>query len=129
MMMIENARRRFLKGAGLAVPGAILGSTIPASAAQIAAEMGHAIRYDVRAFGAVGDGTTVDTSAINRAIDAAAAAGGGTVYFPAGNYVCYSIHLMSKVAIYLDAGATIVAADPASDTAKSYDLAESDRKS
>jgi hypothetical protein len=44
----------------------------------------------------------------------AASAGGGTVYFRAGNYLSYSIHLKSKVAIYLDAGATIVAADPSS---------------
>jgi polygalacturonase len=124
-MMVENARRRFLKGAGLAVPGAVLGSSIPTSAAQSAAGMGQPVRYDVRAFGAVGDGTTVDTSAINRAIDVAAAAGGGTVYFPAGNYVCYSIHLKSRVAVHLEQGAAIVAADPAADVAKSYDSAES----
>ncbi len=69
--------------------------------------------YDVRGFGAAGDGKTIDTPAINRAIDAAAGAGGGTVYFRAGNYLCYSIHLKSKVALYLEQGATIVAADPA----------------
>ena len=54
-------------------------------------------------------------------------AGGGTVYFRAGNYLCYSIHLKSKVAIYLDQGATIVAADPAADAAQSYDAAESNK--
>ncbi|MGP0017598.1 MAG: glycoside hydrolase family 28 protein [Candidatus Sulfotelmatobacter sp.] len=81
--------------------------------------------YDVAAFGAAGDGKTIDTPAINRTIDAAASAGGGTVYFRAGNYLCYSIHLKSKVAIYLDAGATIVAADPATDASGGYDLAES----
>ena len=53
--------------------------------------------------------------------------GGGTVYFPAGNYLCYSIHLKSKVALYLDQGATIVAADPAADTSQSYDPAESNK--
>ena len=68
--------------------------------------------YDVRAFGATGDGTTPDTGAINQAIDAAAAAGGGTVVFPAGTYVSYSIHLKSNIALYLDAGATLLAADP-----------------
>jgi len=113
-------------------PGGLVGQTIPTSAAKGAAEIGHPARglvYDVAAFGAVGDGKAIDSSAINRAIETAASAGGGTVYFRAGNYLCYSIHLKSKVAIYLDAGATIVAADPSSDAtrdpARGYDLAES----
>ena len=55
--------------------------------------------YDVRAFGAKGDGQTIDTAAINAAIEAAAAAGGGTVYFPAGTYPSYSIRLKSHVAL------------------------------
>jgi polygalacturonase len=69
--------------------------------------------FDVRAFGAKGDGKALDTQAVNSAIDAAAAAGGGTVRFPAGTYRCFSIHLKSNVALYLDQGATILAADPA----------------
>lgn len=68
--------------------------------------------YDVRAFGATGDGKTLDTPAINRSIDAAAAAGGGTVLLPAGTYLCFSIRLKSGVALYLDQGATILAAEP-----------------
>ena len=83
--------------------------------------------YDVRSFGAAGDGKTLDTVAINRAIDEAAAAGGGTVYFRSGTYLCYSIHLKSKVALYLDQAAAIVAAEPAADPAHSYDLAESNK--
>jgi polygalacturonase len=63
---------------------------------------------DVRRFGAKGDGTTIDSHAINAAIDAAA--GGGTVVVPAGVYACYSIRLRSNVAIYLQQGATILAA-------------------
>jgi polygalacturonase len=82
--------------------------------------------YEVHTFGAVGDGKTVDTAAINRAIDAAAAAGGGTVYLSAGTYLCYSIHLKSSVSLYLDAGATILAADvPREGTSSGgYDPAE-----
>ena len=68
--------------------------------------------FDVKKFGAKGDGKAVDTPAINRAIDAAAAAGGGTVFFSAGTYRCYSIRLKSNIALYLDQGATILAADP-----------------
>src|SRR2546427_9922061 len=67
--------------------------------------------YNVRVFGARGDGQTLDTPAINKAIDAAAAAGGGTVLFPAGNYLSVSIHLKSNIALYLDQGATIIAAN------------------
>lgn len=75
--------------------------------------------YDVRSYGAVGDGKTIDSPAINRAIEAAAAAGGGTVYLPAGVYASYSIHLASHVGLYLDHGATILAAD-----GNGYDPAE-----
>ena len=71
--------------------------------------------YNVKTFGAKADGQTLDTPAINRAIDSAAAAGGGTVYFPAGNYFSVSIHLKSKITLYLDQGATIIAAEPAKD--------------
>jgi polygalacturonase len=78
--------------------------------------------YDVKAFGANGDGKTLDTPAINKAIDAAAAAGGGTVLFPAGNYLSVSIHLKSNIALYLDQGATIVAANPSNDA--KYDSPE-----
>jgi len=85
------------------------------------------IPYDVRAFGAAGDGKTIDSPAINRAIDTAVANGGGTVYFRAGNYLCYSIHLKSKVALFLDQGTKIVAADPAADGATGYDAAESNK--
>ncbi len=67
---------------------------------------------DVRAFGAKGDGATIDTPAIHRAIEAAVAGGGGTVHFPAGQYLCYSIHLQNNVALFLGQGAVIIAADP-----------------
>ena len=67
--------------------------------------------FDVRSFGAVGDGKTVDTPAVNRAIEAVAAAGGGTLVFPAGTYVCFTIRLKSNVDLYLSRGCVIVAAD------------------
>src|SRR5713226_3566230 len=79
--------------------------------------------FDVTAFGAKGDGKSLDTPAINKAIDAAAAAGGGTVYLSAGTYRCFSIRLKSNVALYLDQGATILAADP-SDKDGKYDPPE-----
>ena len=87
--------------------------------------------FDVRTFGTRGDGKSLDTPAINAAIDAAAAAGGGTVLFPAGTYLCFSIHLRSRVHLYLSQGATILAADspkPGETTGHNggtYDAAES----
>lgn len=77
---------------------------------------------NVREFGAVGDGVTIDTPAIQRAIDYAAARGGGTVYFPAGIYACYTIRLRSRITLWLDQGSTILAAEPVGETG--YDLAE-----
>ena len=67
--------------------------------------------YDVTTFGAKGDGQTLDTAAVNKAIEAAAAAGGGTVHFPAGTYLSVSIRLKSNITLYLDQGATLLAAD------------------
>lgn len=72
----------------------------------------NAAFYNIREFGAVGDGKTLDTGAIQRAIDAAASRGGGTVFFPAGTYLSFSIRLKSHICIYLDQGATLLAASP-----------------
>ncbi len=80
------------------------------------------IFYNVKEYGAKGDSTNIDTDAINRAIDAAADAGGGTVWFPAGEYLSYSIHLKSNITLHLDNGANLIAARP-SETA-GYDAAE-----
>ncbi len=82
-----------------------------------------AAEFDIRAYGAKGDGQTLDTPAINRAIDAAAAAGGGTVRFPAGTYLSFSIRLKSHLNIQLDPGCTILAATPAENFG-GYDEAE-----
>jgi polygalacturonase len=67
--------------------------------------------FNVRTYGATGDGKTVDTPAINKAIHAVAAAGGGTLVFPAGSYRCFTIRLKSNVELYLSRGCTIQAAD------------------
>ncbi|MGA9779802.1 MAG: glycoside hydrolase family 28 protein [Verrucomicrobiia bacterium] len=69
--------------------------------------------FNVRSFGAVGDGTNLDSPAINRAIQAASAVSGGTVFVPAGTYLCGSIHLTNNIHLYLDAGAVILGAPQA----------------
>src|SRR5712692_6851865 len=63
----------------------------------------------VRDFGAKCDGTTKDTAAIQRAIDAAAKRGGGTVAVPPGRYVSGTIHLKSNITLHLDNGAIVLA--------------------
>ena len=82
-----------------------------------------ASNYNVKDYGAVGDGKTVDSPAINKAIDDAAEGGGGTVYFPAGTYLSFSIRLKSNIGLYLDHGAVILAASPAEHEG-GYDPAE-----
>ncbi|MBN2128902.1 MAG: hypothetical protein JW741_05370, partial [Sedimentisphaerales bacterium] len=54
--------------------------------AQESAQAATPDRFDVRTFGAAGDGQTDDTAAFQKALDAAAAANGGVVYAPRGNY-------------------------------------------
>jgi polygalacturonase len=71
---------------------------------------------------AKGDSNTMDTKSINKTIDMAAADGGGTVYFPAGNYLTGSIHLKSNISLFIDQGATLIAA-PAEDQSE-YDIPE-----
>jgi|GEM_PF-5792072 len=84
-----------------------------------------AVDFDVKNYGATGDGKTLDSPAINQAIAAAAAAGGGTVSFPAGTYASYSIQLKSHIVLHLEAGATLLAAEPTTDGSGAYDVPES----
>ena len=82
--------------------------------------------YNVRTFGAKGDGKALDSPAINKAIDAAAAAGGGTVFIPAGTYRSFSIRLKSNITLYFDQGSTLVAASPNDGDGK-YDSPEANQ--
>ncbi len=112
MTSIESSRRDLLKLSSLGL--AATAASLPASAfagAQTSGGGGAPAFFDVRSFGATGSGRKLDTAAINQAIDAAAAAGGGMVFFPAGNYLTFSIRLKSMVNLHLAQGATIVAAD------------------
>lgn len=80
--------------------------------------------FDVRAYGAKGDGMTIDSPAINAAIEAAASFGGGTVYFAAGTYLSFTVRLKSHITLYLDSGATLEAARPPADLSAGYDAPE-----
>ncbi|MEI6194005.1 MAG: glycoside hydrolase family 28 protein [Verrucomicrobiota bacterium] len=77
--------------------------------------------FNIRSFGAVGDGKVLDSGAINKAIQAASDAGGGTVFVPAGTYLSGSIHLTNNINLHLDAGAVILGAPQ---EMNAYDLTE-----
>ncbi len=66
--------------------------------------------YNVKKYGAKGDGKILDSKAINKAIEQAALNGGGTVYLPAGMYLSGSIRLKSNISLFIDQGAMIIAA-------------------
>jgi polygalacturonase len=125
---MNNQRRDLLKLSPLAlaafVPGLAeaqgSGTPLPSSP----------LFFDVRTYGATGTGKSLDTPAVNAAITAASAVGGGTVVFPAGTYLCFSIRLKSNVHLYLSQGAIVLAADsprPGETTGQmggTYDAAE-----
>ncbi len=126
---MEEFRREFLRFAGLSVVGGAtqLVASRPARAQQAGGVATTSrLFYDVREFGARGDGATIDSPAVNAAIDAAASAGGGTVVFPAGVYACFSIRLKSRIALLLEQGATLLAAPTPYEgtTSGGYDAAE-----
>ena len=96
--------RRFVMGAGA--------SLLPFAAGPLvrAKPIGT---FDIRQFGAKGNGIAVETVAIQRAVDAAASAGGGTVYIPPGRYVSFSVQLKSRITLQFASGAVLIAGDPA----------------
>ena len=83
----------------------------------------EAVLFNVRDFGAKGDGKALDSPAINKSIEAASKMGGGTVFFPAGTYRSFSIRLKSNIALYFDQGSVLLAAHPNDGDGK-YDAPE-----
>ena len=76
---------------------------------------------NVKDFGATGDGRSLDTLAIKKAVGAAAAQGGGTVFFPPGKYVAGTFELLSNVTLDLEAGAVIEGSKNLADYGSIYD--------
>jgi polygalacturonase len=108
----NSARRELLRFGGMGLAAAAVTAVPTAYAAPRSSNPSTALNiFDIRTYGAVGDGKTVDSPAINKAIEAAVAAGGGTVFFPAGTWLSFSIRLKSHVALYLSQGSTLLAAD------------------
>ncbi len=101
-------RRDLIRWSPLVLASAAAGQSPSEHRAEAAVAVSF---FDVRRYGATGDGKTVDTPAVNQAIAAVAGAGGGLLVFPAGTYMCFTIRLQSKVTLYLSEGCTIRAAD------------------
>ncbi|HOQ43695.1 MAG TPA: glycosyl hydrolase family 28 protein [Bryobacteraceae bacterium] len=77
-----------------------------APVAQAAGSRGQTF-FNVLEMGAVPDAKTKNTEVLQRAIDACAAAGGGTVYVPPGVYITGALRLVSNLVLYLEAGSVI----------------------
>ncbi len=125
---MNSQRRDLLKLSPLALAGLAPAAALAQGSLRLPSA--NPLFFDVRTFGASGSGKSLDTIAINAAINAAAAAGGGTVYFPAGTYLTFSVRLKSHVDLYLSQGAILLAADsplPGQTTGQlggTYDAAE-----
>ena len=114
--------RRGLMLGGLAGVGALTPEHRVHAATKTGAPAGPVVQaFNVRDFGAVGDGAKIDSPAINKAIEHAAARGGGTIYFPPGTYACYTIRLKSRVTLHLGQGAVVLAAAPTGVAPNGYD--------
>lgn len=93
-------RREFMKKSGTL---SLLVAVITLSMTLLAKD------YDVKQYGAKGDGRTKDTAAIQRAIDAAAKAGGGEVFLPAGVYLSGTLRMKNDIDFHVGPGARLLA--------------------
>jgi hypothetical protein len=75
------------------------------------------LRYDIREFGAVGDGVALNTQAIQAAIDRCTADGGGTVVVPAGRFLTGTIRLKDHVVLHVSGGGVLLGSTRAADYA------------
>ena len=110
------SRREWLGKLALPATGAVIAAGFldggtPASARTKPAvnndDLGARV-YNIRTFGAKGDKTTVDTAAVQAAIDACAGDGGGTVLVPAGTFTIGTVELKSNVTLHIAASGTLL---------------------
>ena len=111
MRSFASSRRDLLKLSPFALAAAATAAPSAFAAPRSSYSNGSPLFFDVRTYGAKGDGKALDTNAIRSAIETAAAAGGGTVVLPAGNYLSFSLRLRSNVHLYLSQGCTVIAVD------------------
>src|SRR5437016_5787248 len=102
---MKLSRKDFLSGS-LALPFSFAAAGV-SFGGQKAAPVSDAPFFNVRQFGARGDGQVKDTRAIQEAMDAAGLTG-GTVFLPPGSYLSGTVRFKSHVTVFLDAGATLI---------------------
>jgi polygalacturonase len=111
MLNESSVRREFIKrlaaGAAMTLPAMASVEKAPAEVAQEPSANSPS-SFNVIDFGAVGDGKTLCTASIQKAVDECARTGGGTVIFPAGEYLTGPIFLKSNVHVEVLAGATLL---------------------
>src|SRR5439155_26460152 len=86
----SRSRRDAMRATGVVIATVALGALAAGATAAIPAHA--ATTFNVKTFGAKGNGTTLDDDAIDKAINAASAAPGGVVLFPSGTYLSRTIH-------------------------------------
>ena len=101
----------------LTLPGLILAAIFTWTSAPSAGAAPEAEIFNVRTFGATGDGRTLDTAAIQKALDACKKSG-GTVLFPPGTYLSQPLVIRSQTTLKLEQGATLLATTNQSDFMK-----------
>ncbi len=112
MMEENNARREFIKrfavGAALSVPALAYSTEERSDAAAQNQPAKSTLLFNVVDFGAVGDGKTLCTAGIQKAVDACAQAGGGRVVFPAGRFLTGPIFLKTNVHVEVPSGTVLL---------------------
>src|SRR5262249_526158 len=101
-------RRQWLQHLPLPVLAASIGAPVLEAQTPAAANDRGACVYNIRDHGAKGDGTTLDTAALQAAIDTCTGDGGGTVLVPAGAFHIGAIELKSNVTLRIAAGGKLL---------------------
>jgi polygalacturonase len=102
---MKDGRRNFLKLIGIGGIG-FAGSNIAPE--YVTTDNGKTYVYNIKNFGAIGDGKTINSKAIQNAIDKCSANGGGQVYVPPGTFLTGTIYLRTNVLLYLENGSVLL---------------------
>ncbi len=109
---MQITRKSALKKIGMVTGSTtLLGFTNSRAEAAGSTVQSSKLRFNVKDYGARGNGQSDDTQAINKTIMAAAKTGGGKVVFPAGTYLSGSVRLKSNITLYLGQGVVLEATD------------------